>query len=137
MDRQQMADVLASAWVLATAREGRSARPLPTGQGILDRALRKAICAGHFPSEFQRLRFIDTRLGTRCPELRAILTWTQAAEQSTDPNPSYRETDFEFTPETAETVLAELGVNPVAARGWGEALANAIDEELADSAALA
>jgi hypothetical protein len=136
MDRQQMADVLASAWVLATAHGDRGARPLPTGQGVLDRALKRVTEAGHFTDDFRRLRFVETRLGTRCPELRAILTWAQATDQSTDPNPSYKLTKLELTPETAHIIVKDLGLQPTDAEEWGIALAKAVDEEVAADAAF-
>lgn len=103
---------------------------LPTGQGVLDRALKIAIENGNFPDEFQNLRFIQSRVGTRCPELNAILSWAQAAELTSDPNPSYDVTKAKPTEDVAVIILDDLGVNVDDARSWGQALAEAIEEVL-------
>lgn len=130
MNMQRMADILISAWVLAATTEGvRRARRLPTGQGVLDRALKKVVESGNFTDEFRQLRFVETRIGTRCPELRSLLSWAQAADQTTDPNPSYDTTEAKVSAEVARRVLEELQIDVDTAQAWGEALFLAIEDE--------
>lgn len=137
MNTQRMADILISAWVLATAKDGGRSRRLPTGQGILDRALKKTIDKGDFTEEFQQLRFVETRIGTRCPELRALLSWAQAADQTTDPNPSYDTTEPKVSVDVAQRVLEELHIDPKLAKSWGLSLSRAIEEENSGGSAAA
>lgn len=130
MNMQRMADILISAWILAgTTEHGRRPRRLPTGQGILDRALKKAIDSGNFTDEFRQLRFVETRIGTRCPELRSLLSWAQAADQTTDPNPSYDTTEAKVSADVARRVLHELDIDADNALAWGQALFRAIEDE--------
>ncbi len=125
MNLQQIADVLVSSWTLA---EG-ARKPLPTTLGVLDRALQRAISQGNFPEEFRRLRFVPSRVGVRCPELNRALSWAQAAEQTSDPNPSYSTTTTKFSENVAIAMLDDLGIPVEEARNWGRALADAIKEE--------
>lgn len=125
MSVRWVADVLISSWALAKG----SRIPLPSNQGMLDRALCEAIKDGNFPSEFKKLRFVQTRVGMRCSELNSVLSWAQAMGYTSDSNPTYEETYAKPSVEAARIILDELGIEIDLAKRWGEALANAISKE--------
>lgn len=125
MNLQEIGDVLMSSWTLAVG----NSRGLPTTNGVLDRALLTAINEGNFPLDFQDLVFVRSRVGLRCPELNRALSWAQAAEETTDPNPSYLTTTTKFSKDVAVTILDEFGIDVDEARKWGLALAHAIKEQ--------
>ena len=125
MSMQQIADVLIASWALAQEK-----RPLPTSRGVLDRALETVVNGGHFPEFFKtELHFVDTRLGKRCAELGEVLTWAQASEQTSDPNPSYLSTVPKAGQLAALSILYDLDIDAEKARQWGYALAAAIQQE--------
>lgn len=126
MDMQRLADILVSSWVVATATENKRAKPLPTSEGILDRALKTVIENNDFSEDFRELRFIQSSVGVRCPELRRILSWAQAASQTSHPNPSYATTEVKISKEVAEEVLSELEIDIDEATTWGSKLSQAI-----------
>jgi hypothetical protein len=122
---KQIADVLIGSWTVAN--EG---APLPTGQGVLDRALKRVIDQGNFPEYVRKaLHFVPTTVGVRCAELRAILVWAQAAEQTSDPNPSYMVTKPKGSHEAALGLLYDVDIDEEDARRWGQALAEAVKLE--------
>lgn len=125
MNAQEISDVLTSCWTLS---EGTGTR-LPSGLDVLDRALKRAIESGHFPADFKKLRFVETRTGIRCPELASALSWAQASDQTADPNPAYNSTYVKPSDFVALVILRELGIDPEDARKWGQALSHAIREQ--------
>ncbi len=125
MDLQRIADILVASWTLA--EEGQ--KPLTTSQGVLDRALLRVIREGSFPDDFRALRFVETRVGLRCPELSSVLSWALASEQTSDPNPSYQVTDVKPSVRVALALLDDYGVPAADAKHWGKALFDAVREE--------
>jgi hypothetical protein len=122
---KRISDILFSSWVLANDKE-----PLPTGNGILDRALEHVVRGGAFPEPMRKaLHFVPTSVGWRCAELRSILAWAQAADQTTDPNPTYMMTQPKGGASVARGLLFDLGIPENEALEWGRALAAAIQRE--------
>ncbi len=124
MRAQYIADVLVSAWTLAERDT-----PLPTGTGVLDRALKTAIEEGAFPQFKDELRFVRTRVGVRCAQLESILSWAQASGQTSDPNSSYEVTEMKTSKHFAQRVLAEHQIDPELACTWGRTLSKAIEKD--------
>jgi hypothetical protein len=125
MNSQDIADVLTSCWTLAVG----PGKKLPSGQNVLDRALKIAIEEGNFPPEFKQLRFVKTRTGVRCAELSSALSWAQASDQTADPNPAYDTTMVKPSAFVGSLVLQELGIPIDDARAWGLALFEAVKQE--------
>ena len=126
MNAQRLSDVLTSSWVLAVPNT-----KLPSGHDILDRALQKTIARNNFPKDFEKLRFVTTPAGIRCPELREALSLAQASDQTAEPNPTYSTTALNGSEFVAKVILNELGICPDEAKRWGEALLAAVREEQA------
>jgi hypothetical protein len=124
-DLKRIADVIIGSWTIANPGAA-----LPTGQGVLDRALKRVIEGGNFPEYVRKsLHFVPTTVGTRCAELRAVLVWAQAAEQTSDPNPSYMVTKPKGSHKAALGLLYDADVEEEDALRWGHALAEAIKTE--------
>lgn len=122
---KRISDILFSSWVVANGKES-----IPTGLGILDHALEDVVSQGAFPEDVRRsLHFVPTSVGRRCAELRSILAWAQAADQTSDPNPTYMTTQPKAQPSVARGILYDLGISEADARSWGKALATAILRE--------
>lgn len=124
---KRIADVLVASWTLANE----DGAPFPIGEGVLDRALKRAVDAGNFPEHVRSaLHFAQTSVGLRCAELRAILVWAQAAQQTSDHNPSYRVTHTKVPTDVARGILYDADIDENVARAWGNALASAVKTEL-------
>jgi hypothetical protein len=123
---KRIADILVASWTLANGNES-----LPTGEGVLDRALKRAVDAGNFPDDLRNsLHFVPTSVGLRCAELRAILIWAQAAQQTSDPNPSYKITNLKASRNVALGLAHNSGIGEAEAQKWGRALTDAVESEI-------
>jgi hypothetical protein len=123
---KRIADVLVASWTLANGDE-----PFPIGEGLLDRALKRATEEGNFPEYVRKaLHFVPTSVGLRCAELRGILVWAQAAQQTSDHNPSYRVTNTKVSTDVARGLIYDASLDEEDVRKWGQALADAVKMEM-------
>jgi hypothetical protein len=119
-----LAQLVISCWRLST-EEPR----IPTSNGVLDQALKRAVEEGAFP-EWARnsMHFVDSRIGLQCVELTGILEWAQRAQLTTAPNPSYQTTEVQVSDRVAQTLLRRLGISNEEASRWGLTLQKALQE---------
>jgi hypothetical protein len=126
MAPQDIAEFLTSSWVLA-AGEGVK---MPTGSGVLDRAVKATVENGTMPAGLQdSFRFVETPSGLASPELRDALTWALASDLTSDPNPRYIFTVVRFRELIARHFLSNLDIDEEEARNWGLALIEALEQE--------
>ncbi|MGP0074792.1 MAG: hypothetical protein ACLPWF_23005 [Bryobacteraceae bacterium] len=119
MDRlHDVARLLISSLALANGEENPQ---IPTSHGVLDRAIRDAYT--QFPEWAQKeIHIADSRVGSQCVELPAILGWAQAAELTSAPNPSYRRTELQVSQRVARILLKRLGVPEGDAKRLGDTI---------------
>ena len=118
-------EFLVSCWILSGDDE-----PIPTSQGILDRALQRAVENESCPSWVRnQLHFVDSRIGLQCVELPALLDWAQRAQLTTAPNPSYQSTQVQVSRRVARRMLRDLNVTEGEAENWGTLLRRRVKQE--------
>jgi hypothetical protein len=119
-----LAQLVISCWRLST-----DDRLIPTSNGVLDLALKRAVDEGAFPGWARKaMHFVDSRSGWECVELTEILKWAQQAQLTTAPNPSYQTAEVQVSERVAQTLLRRLGVSNEDASRWGTALKDALVE---------
>jgi hypothetical protein len=123
-DIPDISELVFCSWLLAT-RDSR----LPSGAGILDRALERATKGTKCPPWVAPLlHFIDTDAGRECLELPRILEWARRSDLTAALNTTYRYAEIKITSAHARAVLDSLGVDEKEAVAWGHELQNAINE---------
>ncbi len=124
MKVQDIAELLIASWILTGERDS-----LPTGDGILDRALRDALESGAFPAPWrERLNFADGRAGLECVELKSVINSAQLAGFSSDPNPSYQATSMKISVKAALRLLRRHSIAEDDAKKWGAALRAGVEK---------
>ena len=114
----RISQLLIACWAL-----GGDNAPIPTSNGLLDRALKLACDQGVFPDWARdQLHFVDSRIGLQCIELPEILDWAQKAALTTVPNPSYSKTEVGISRRAATYILNRINVSEDDATTWGGAL---------------
>ena len=129
MDVAGLADILIATWKVS-----QPGRNLPSGQGLLDTALKTAIDKGAFPEEFRQLTFVRSPLGIYCPDLVGVLDFANMTLAIRTPNPAYLSATINLSREAAEAILEEHGIARDDALAWGNALAEALDHGEAEEA---
>lgn len=122
MDIARLSDLLIATW-----RVSQPGRPLPHGQGCLDEALRTAIERGAFSTEFEELSFLQSPLGTYCPELIRIIDFANMSLLISTPNPTYLAATINLSMAAAEAILEEHGIAREDAVAWGNILAESLE----------
>jgi hypothetical protein len=120
MDRtRELAQLLISSWVLVEGTGDN--KQIPSWQGVLDRALNNLVKNRALPEwAISSLHFVDSRIGLKCVELPSILSLAQSSGLVTAPNPSYRSTQIQISPEAAMYFIDKLEVTEDAARSLGK-----------------
>ena len=120
----RIAQLLVSAWLLGTKRAA-----IPSAHGVLDRALFSLRDDESLPEWLrQNLHFSDSRAGTLCVELGAILSSAQDSELTAAPNPSYQHTEIKISRSVASRFVQKLGVSAEDAAKMGRRLSEAIEK---------
>jgi hypothetical protein len=127
----ELANFLVSAWRLA-----KPGARLPTSHGILDRALEAT--SDKIPARFRGvLTFIDTPIGRLCREVPEILRAAQEGYLTSEPNPSYKTAEIKISAAAAYDLLDALDIDVADAEGFGEALAESMEQQLTQHPELA
>jgi hypothetical protein len=128
-----LAQLVISCWRLST-----DDLRIPTSNGLLDQALKRAVDDGAFPEWARKsMHFVDSRIGLQCVELAGILEWAQRAQLTTAPNPSYQTTEVQVSERVAQKLLRRLGISSEEASRWGVTLQEAIREAKQQSTSAA
>lgn len=125
---QDIAELLVASWVLSN--DPSSPESLPAVQGLLDRALYRAMEKGAYPESWRRrLHFVDARVGLKCVELNSVISAAQVAAFTSDPNPSYEATDMKVGVWAARQLLRRhAGVTEPQVKEWGVQLRTSLEE---------
>lgn len=120
----EVGELLVASWLLAN-----NGPAIPTSQGVLDLALRKAKERSVFPGwVWDELHFASGRVGLQCIELPDMLNWAQRALLTTAPNPSYETTSIRVSKQAALRLVRSRSITEENASEWGRALMACVKE---------